>query len=261
VDGGARSPDGEVEGPACRVALAEVGETADVVAAKPSGRVVGARGAALDVDGRRVPADADLPMLPDEPPAEIVVLEVEAVALVEPAHLVPRPPAHHCARERHELTALEPGTLGQRVEMKGEGLAHRASQRERSVSRLRAGPVLVDERGSAEREPRLLGESTRQQLDRVRLHESIAVEHEDELSGGCRHPEIRGGGEAASVRPLHPYPLASRSLVRAPVRRSIVDDDHLGDRPRGLHGVETSPEQTAAVPVRDHDRDVGHARR
>src|SRR5262245_16559121 len=108
------------------------------------------------MDGSGVPPHGRLPARVGEPRAQVVVLEVEAVALVQPADLVERLAPHDRARERDELDVLDAGLLRRLPAGEAEADRERAAQREEVPVALPAAALAVDETRAADPEPRLL---------------------------------------------------------------------------------------------------------
>src|SRR5262249_49683052 len=102
-----REPHRRERDPARRIALAEVAREALVVLPRPRPRVLSARAAAAHLPRAGVPADPDSPTSRAEPPAQVVVLEIEDVRGVDAADTLPGLATRERAGERDEPAELD----------------------------------------------------------------------------------------------------------------------------------------------------------
>jgi hypothetical protein len=210
----------------------------------------------------RLPAAAPPGELQPQP--EVDVLQIGAEALVEAAH---RPdggaPVQRSARAGGEH--LTRRVVAARVALEAPALlAHAVPPQDvagvvehvrvREVEHLRR-----DRRGL--RRGRERGDGA---LEPARIEQDVGVDQRDRLGADRRDPRVGGAGEPAVDRAGHHAHarIALRQQRQRPVRRAVVDDDHLGGRQRLRgHAVEHAGEPALAVVVGDHHRRVHERRR
>src|SRR5579875_153161 len=229
---------------------------------------VAGRGEALRVHDLGLRLVKGPPAGATEPPAEVHVLHVHEVGLVEAADRLEGEPPHEEARARDPvclplavLLATEPPVpAGEGVaspHKSEEGVADRVAERGEGPSRGVDVAAGVADEGSGDRE-RLVGlEPAKQRRHRAGTDDEVRVAHEQERARGRLRPEVGAGavaevaagfddldrrvalGAALARRRSSECPLLEGPAQRGErvVDRGVVDDAHLRDpvRDEALH--------------------------
>ena len=197
-----------------------------------------------ETDGVDHPAGrfvGDPPPRAPEPPAEVDVLDVHEVALVEPTDGLERGAPQEHARPRHPVDvaghgvipvehAVAPGEPVGGVDQAEERVTHGIGQgRERAGGGVQRAVDVLDARAD-ERERGVSIERVGEHLDRSRLDERVGVEEQDVLAAARRHaavggrpePEVRSGREDDDVGVARGH-RAVRSVGRRVVGHHDVD--------------------------------------